>query len=417
MPDVVRVVTQKKGFGSRLADSIKGIFFGFILFLGAFPLLWWGEGRQNLAEFVQQATAAEPTGTPQIKESPLIKVTGAVSSDQSVIDPQFLTGTTGENILQLERNAEMYAWDEEVKTEEQGDNEVKTYTYTKKWTSWPDDSSNFNTPFGHENPPMAVKDESFKVQTAQVGELSFDAKSATFYKGEPLMFKKEQVVSTYQGRPTELGGGGKYLYLPAAGSLPAAVVPPPSPPPVRYDPVTGQPIYATPPPPPAPVADRKAESNPQVGDMRISYAHYPSGKTGTVVGDWDGNWIAPHVYRKTGTFLGVYPGSAEMFAAYLESQHRMITWAIRIGSFLMMWIGMNMILGPILLVMEKIPILGAVGRGMIGIVTGVIAFVLWLATLILANLWLVLLVMAALIIIAVIVAKKRKGQVAEAPAA
>lgn len=380
MPDVVRVVTKQKGFGGRLADSIKGIFFGFILFLAAFPLLWWGEGRQNLAEFVQKATAAEAKGTPVVTESPLIKVTGTVSSDQSVTDPEFLSGTTRENVLQLERNAQMYAWDEDVKTEKEGDNEVKTYTYTKKWTSWPDDSSGFNAPQGHENPPMPVKDDSFRVQTARVGELEFDAANAEFYKLGDMKLERERVLPRSAGRQTVLGNGGKFIFLPLT-------------------------------------AGRNPEADQQVGDIRISYDYYPAGKVGTVVGDWDGGRIVPHVYRKTGTFLGVFPGSAEHFAAHLESEHRMVTWLIRIGSLLMMWIGMNMVLGPLLLVMERVPILGAVGRGIIGIVTGVLAFVLWLLTLILANLWLVLLVIAALVTIAVIVAKRKKKEAATAQAA
>ncbi|MBI2341060.1 MAG: TMEM43 family protein [Deltaproteobacteria bacterium] len=392
MPDVVSVVTKRKGFGGRLADSIKGIFFGFILFIGAFPLLWWGEGRQNLAEFVQQATRVEPAGTPAIKESPLIKTTGIVSSAESVTDPQFLPGLSGENILQLERNVQMYAWDEDVKTEERGEEEIKTYTYTKEWTSFPSNSSNFNTPGGHENPPMTVNDESFKIQNATVGELAFDAGNAEFYELSDMSLEQNQTAGDFQGRKTVLSAGGKYLYLPLLASAQSP----------ESSPQSGSVA--------APLA------SPQIGDLRISYAYYPANKTGTVVGDWDGNWITPHIYRKTGTFLGVYPGTAEMFAAMLERQHRMITWIIRIGSLFMMWIGMNMILGPILVVMEKIPVLGALGRGMIGLVTGAIAFVLWLATLIIANLWALLVVAGLLVIIAIVVVKKKKGETAAAPA-
>ncbi len=37
-------VTSENWF-SRIADSIKGILFGIILFIVAFPLLWWNEGN------------------------------------------------------------------------------------------------------------------------------------------------------------------------------------------------------------------------------------------------------------------------------------------------------------------------------------------------------------------------------------
>lgn len=37
-------VTSENWF-SRIADSIKGILFSIILFIVAFPLLWWNEGN------------------------------------------------------------------------------------------------------------------------------------------------------------------------------------------------------------------------------------------------------------------------------------------------------------------------------------------------------------------------------------
>ncbi|MCK5926443.1 MAG: hypothetical protein KAG10_11145, partial [Methylococcales bacterium] len=37
-------ITSENWF-SRLGGSLKGIFFGILLFIAAFPLLWWNEGR------------------------------------------------------------------------------------------------------------------------------------------------------------------------------------------------------------------------------------------------------------------------------------------------------------------------------------------------------------------------------------
>ena len=90
------------------------------------------------------------------------------------------------------------------------------------------------------------------------------------------------------------------------------------------------------------------------------------------------------------------------------SEHNMITWIIRIASFAMLWFGLNLILGPILMVLESIPIVGGAGRFVISLVTGVIAFVLWFLTLVLANLWLVLLVMAILGVGVLVTLKKQK---------
>ena len=37
--------TEQSGFFENLGDSFAGICIGLLLFLGAFPLLWWNEGR------------------------------------------------------------------------------------------------------------------------------------------------------------------------------------------------------------------------------------------------------------------------------------------------------------------------------------------------------------------------------------
>ena len=44
MPDPFTVTTNES-WGSRLVNSIKSVIFGFVLFVVAFPLLFWNEGR------------------------------------------------------------------------------------------------------------------------------------------------------------------------------------------------------------------------------------------------------------------------------------------------------------------------------------------------------------------------------------
>ena len=44
MVDEFTEVTTK-GWLERIGESIKGVVAGLVLFLGAFPLLWWNEGR------------------------------------------------------------------------------------------------------------------------------------------------------------------------------------------------------------------------------------------------------------------------------------------------------------------------------------------------------------------------------------
>ncbi len=41
----VYVKQEHHNYFQKMSNSFGGMCFGFILFLGAFPLLWWNEGR------------------------------------------------------------------------------------------------------------------------------------------------------------------------------------------------------------------------------------------------------------------------------------------------------------------------------------------------------------------------------------
>ncbi len=121
MADHYEVVTQAPGFGNRLMNSIKGIFFGLIFFVAAFPVLWWGEGRQNLADFIKQAVLIQSDQSPGVATGTLVKTTGRIVSEESVNDDAYLLPHPTLKFLKLARDVEMYAWDEEKKTEKRGD--------------------------------------------------------------------------------------------------------------------------------------------------------------------------------------------------------------------------------------------------------------------------------------------------------
>lgn len=372
MADHFEVVKDAPGFGNRIVDSIKGIFVGIIIFAAAFPLLWWGENRQNLAEFVEKAQMVVSTAAPVAAPATLVKTTGVLTTPETLGDPTYLMGLGATKAMVLKRNVEMYAWKEKKETKKKGDKEVTTYDYEKTWTSSPEKSSEFYDANGHVNPTMTEQDASYQVSSAKVGMLNFDAAKTEFWDLKKYSVKQEMLNS----------GATKPLQV-TAGDI--------------YIPYDNNP-------------SRGVASMPIVGDLRISYTTFPADVNGSVVGDWDGSQIAPHVYDETDTFLGAYAGGLKEFQAYLQSRHNMITWVIRIASLFMMWMGLNMILGPVLTVLDSIPIVGGAGKAVISLVTGAIAFVLWFLTLVLANLWLVLLVLAGLGAGFIFYNKKQKAQ-------
>lgn len=352
MTDHFEVVSNAPGFGSRLLNSIKGIFVGFVFMIAAFALLWWGEGRQNLAEFVKKGTLILSTQPATVAPGTLVKTEGRLRSDETINDDKYLN-PGAQKYLRLNRDVAMYAWKEDKKTEKRGDKEVTTYDYHKEWTRMPSDSSRFYDAAGHVNPKMGEEDTSFQVKTATIGAMAFEANATDFHGAKELAVTEALLKKDETGQ-RQLSNGAIYI------------------------------------------GSKNAATTPEVGDLKLTYSYFPNDVDGSAVGDWDGKQIAPHRYRGTETYLGAYPGTLDDFQARLQSEHTLMTWIIRIASFLMLWAGLNMILGPILMIMDSIPIVGGAGRFVISLFTGAVAFVLWLLTLILANFWLALIIVGVL---------------------
>jgi hypothetical protein len=83
----------------------------------------------------------------------LVYFTGRLAGAGPVTDPVFHVSRRD---LRLDRAVEMYAWTESIETEDVGDKQVTTCTYSTEWTGSPPDSSLFRHPAHHYNPPMPV---------------------------------------------------------------------------------------------------------------------------------------------------------------------------------------------------------------------------------------------------------------------
>lgn len=372
MADHFEVVKNIPGFGSRFSSSVKGVLFGVVLFFGAFPVLWWSENRQNLAEFVQKAEFVAVADLASIPKDKLIKSFGKLTTSEVLIDAEFLNSAIPTNAVQLSRDVEMYVWDEKSKTEQKNGKEIKTYDYVKTWSGRPEDSSKFYDSTNHVNPTQIYQDADFQVNSAMIGAVPLDAAKATFWNTKDykvgvsaLNVREDRVLQVVDGViyvPRDLGG-----------------------------------------------TNRSVVTQPEVGDYKVSYNYFPANVDVTVVGTVDQSKLVPHVFDDE-TFLGVYQGTDQEFEAFLQSRHNTITWVLRLVTFMMLWIGLNLILGPILTLVGSLPLVGNMGKSAIGLVTGAIAFFLWLTTLFLANFWLVLLILTTLVVGGLLLAKRNKAQ-------
>ena len=337
MSDQFREVTTRS-WGSRIMGSFVGVLIGLLLFIGSFPLIFWNEGRsvdriKTLGEGRAAVVSLSSDQIDSAHQGGLIHISGVATTDEVLKDLQF---GVQENALKLKRLVEMYQWKEKSEsktTKNLGGSETTetVYSYEKIWSQNRIDSSGFKKPSGHENPSMpAFGSEQFTASTIKVG---------AFRLGSSFVGQ----IGGFENYP--LGQNNLDAMDPVLKS--------------EYN-LTGNSYF------------RGNPSNPQVGAIRISYQIVRPMEV-SAVGKQDGDALQSYA-TNNGTINLLETGTVsanDMFAA-AESENKLVTWLIRLGAFLMMWIGLSLVMGPLSVIGSVIPFIGSI----LGAGTGFIAFVL-----------------------------------------
>jgi hypothetical protein len=366
MPDKFTEVSSR-GWGTNIMNSIKGVVFGLILFVGSFVVLWMNEGRQDMSEAAELCMSIKPDMIQTDAEGKPVCVSSKMTSEETLGDPEFLV--PGDYIA-LSRQVEMFAWVENQSSEEKkkiggGTETVTTYTYEKKWTSSSSVSTNFRYPEGHENPVSTIEDKSFMVQSAKVGAYGIAVDRLSLPGENPVDIKQNMLISS---QPQSVGNkivqktstGGDVII--EGGSVPAGR---------RLE---GGYIYI----------GKGSLQNPGLGDVRIKYSALPKNIYVTVFGKLQGDRIVPFMYKGEYKLYRAFAAERDESIATLHKEYKVTGWILRIVGFLMMWIGLSMFFGPINAVLDVLPILGSVGRGIVSFVMFFVALILSLVTILIS---------------------------------
>lgn len=326
----VTEVTEESWF-SRLGGAFKGILTGLILFILAFPVLFWNEGRA-----VRRAKALE-TGASAVvsvqsdkiqaaNEGKLVHVSGMLATDDTLTDSQFGITLKG---IKLSRKVEMFQWKEKssTKSEKQLGGSVKkttVYTYEKGWSSSVIDSSGFKEA-GHNN-PGAFPFESQKWYAVNVKLGAF-----TLAKNQIERIGDEQPYAFPADYKLPAGIRGRVengrIVIPAAVPAQAPAAAPAAP---------AQAPAAAP-------AQAPAVQAPQVGDVRISYTKIVPHNISIVAQQTKDTFCAYPVKGDSILLMSDSIQSADLMFSKAQSANNMMTWILRIIGFLMMLIGLNMV--------------------------------------------------------------------------
>lgn len=347
-------VTHESWF-SRLGKSIKGVVAGVAIFLAAFPLLWWNEGRAvKTAKALKEGAAAVQetkgdTVSPE-QEGGFVHLTGEATTDEVLEDSEF--GVSA-NAIRLSRKVEMYQWreDESSQTRKKlggGTETVTTYSYEKAWSDSAIESGDFHDP-GHDNPDaFPFKNSSIDSNDVRLGEYELPANLVSKIRdSEALPVKLDDLPKNIRSGFHMHGTNGFYWsQVPTAGQAQSATA------------GNGQ---------QAPT-DNAAQSNannatqnasPQIGDVRVTFS-ITRPKTVSIMSQQAGTSFIPFTTSNGRSLhmlsMGAVPAS-EMIAT-AERENTIWTWALRGIGFLMMGFGIRMVLSPMAVLADVLPIAG-----------------------------------------------------------
>jgi hypothetical protein len=331
-----------------LVSSIKGIVFGIVLFLVAFPVLWWNEGRavktaRMLEEVGGNVKSVSAEKVDKSLEGKLVHVSGKATTAETLKDPEF--GVSAKAI-KLARRVEMHQWQErsESKTQNKlggGTETVTTYNYNKAWSDRLVPSSQFKKPEGHQNPAeMPFQAQTWTAKEVMLGayrlSASLVAQISSFTAVEVAQSVLDSLPENLK-KDLKVQGGGLYK-----GSNPAA---------------------------------------PQVGDAKISFvAALPTEVS--LIAKRQGNSFVAYVASNGKTFEKLEVGlqSAEQMVQSAKSSNVTTTWILRLVGLVMMTVGLACVFAPLAVVADVIPFLGSIVRMGTGIVAFLMALPLALVT-------------------------------------
>lgn len=339
---------------------------GIVLIAVSTILLFWNEGyavqtARSLDEGAGIVVTAQPAKVEPANEGKLVHVSGDLKAETALRDPEF--GVTAKG-LRLMRSVEMFQWKEESRTETRkniggSEETVTTYSYHRVWSEKRHDSGRFRRPEGHNNPEMRCRGSAVVARDATLG---------TFRRGERVL----------QQLPADQEVRVEPMVTNALRGL-----------------VSG----------PAHVVDGKLylgvnPGEPRVGDLRISFRVAPEGLA-SIIGRQTGTDFTKYQTKTGERLLMARAGTRtadEMFKA-AQDANRILTWLLRGAGALAMFFGFMMILNPLVVVADLVPLIGNILSAGALLVSLVLTALL--APLIVAVAWLWYRLLVSLIVIAI----------------
>jgi hypothetical protein len=331
---------------SRIKNAFVGVGFGIIMFFGAIGLLFWNEGRAvktylSLKEGASAVIEVSPDQVASQNMNKLVHISGTAESKVELND-SFLNFSV--NAIALRRVVEMYQWKETKSTKTKkklggGKERITTYNYNRVWSERHISSRRFRRRNGHENPAnMPLKSQTKNSNNVKVGEFQLS----------PGLIKQ---IDNYSPFNIPDGAGVPELNGVAPTATPGLL------------------YYGS------------NSSSPSIGDVRVSYEVVESQMV-SAVGKQNRTGLSSYmttVGRPIEILELGQQGAQQMFQT-AQDNNTMLTWGLRALGFFLMFFGINMVLKPLSVLADVVPLIGNIVEFGAGIVAFIIAAPITLLT-------------------------------------
>lgn len=370
-------------YGQNIGNSFFGIIMGLLLLVGSVVLLWWNEGRSlkqadALTEMKEKTVVLSNTAyNPEYNGRP-VWLYGEIKPTKMLHDTLFMIDA---NALVLSRKVEMYQWSERKETREEnklggGTERVTTYTYEKRWREGRIASESFEKQEEHINPQLPYRSDRF-ISDAHVGD---------FYLATNVISHINASEQLNLGKfPSTIGEVKNYRTFLYRGENP---------------------------------------QEPKVGDVKITYSQAPGGVYSLYAKQEMKSLVSFHA-ENGNQLLFIERGkvSAQEMLEGAQSINTLITWGVRVGGLVLMFIGFMLIMGPLTALANVVPVFGSLVGGVSAIIASVLTLVI--GSVVIAVAWFSVRPFTSLAILAVGIGlaygiaklKKSKNGPTEAPAA
>lgn len=381
--------TRETGYFDRLKSSCSGVIAGVVLIIIGTGVLWWNEGRSvhtaDMLDDAQKITTelSDINKVDASQNGQLVHATGMCQTQDSLVDDFFHVGMVGIRII---RKAEYYQWDEssETKTEEKiGGKKVETttYTYNKKWTDEPIQSSNFHDP-AYQNANFVitnVEDAEFQAENVTLGVYTLNTSLINQINGREAwnIDLDDELMDDWNNEIARIKGNRSAIVDNLEETATAATD-------EQADTTAQEVAEAT---TPAIKKDRTyvhADGNvvyfgtsslsPQVGDVRVTFERVMPTNV-SILAKLNGDKFEAYTHDNGSSLCRLEVGThgAEAMFNSARTENTLLTWGLRIFSVLFICGGFGLILGPISAVLNFLPFLAHIadkGIKFIGIAIG-----------------------------------------------